>query len=262
VRRRLPLLLALIPALCLGAPQDEDGLPSEAAVQAYLEDLRESAVETVGVGELEVDVSVIPDYFDYAVARDYLKIDFEELEGDELLDRVKRLSGKHKTKRGKTAIFIRFRHERHRAPGRGGNFFALEGKLNKQITVEQVGRGKAKFEVEGSKGKVGVALFTLFQAQSSKLFRGKNVPPIIKRKYLVMPEAYALDLLLKKRLDERTKKIKVRIRGFLHFSGNMTSSQMDFSRGARGEYVKGGEVAFRLPLEVPTLPAALKALVN
>jgi len=251
----------LLLASSLAVAQDDD-LPSESAVQAYLSDLRESNVETLDIGEMRVEIAVVPSYFDYAVATDYLKIDFEELKGDELRARVKRLAGKHKTKRGKTAIFIRFHHERGRAPGRGGNFFALEGKLNKHVSVEQVGRGKAKFEVGGGKGKVQIVRFTLFQAQRSRLFRGKNVPPIIKRKYFVMGKDYALDLILKKPLDDRTKKIKVRVKGFIHFSGNMTQTQLDFSRGARAEFVKGGEVAFRLPLEALPLPGALKALVE
>lgn len=94
------------------------------------------------------------------------------------------------------------------------------------------------------------------------MFRGANMPPIVKRKYLTLGKELTLELLLEKPLDERTKKLKVKVKGFAHFSGNMTKTQLDFSRGALGEYVKGGEVAFRLPLEVPPLPAALAALVG
>jgi hypothetical protein len=255
-RHLLLLGLLLLAPPCLAQPGD---LPSEAAVKSYLQELLAANQETIAVGDMQVRVMVVPDAFPYLVATDYLLIDFEDLSEADAKARVVRLAGKHKKSRGKAAIFLRFEHPRYGPPGGGANVFALEGKISKKVKVTQVGRGAAKFKVTQAKGRIELTQFTLFQAQSSDLFKGGNVPPVIKRKYFLLGKDYALDLLLKKPLHEKTQRIKVGVSGFIHFSGNVTQTQMDFTRGARATYVKGGQVEFRFPMEAPPLPAGIAA---
>ena len=104
---------------------------------------------------------------------------------------------------------------------------------------------------------------TLFQAQSSVLFRGQNGLPVFKRKYILMGKEYDVDVVPKKPLHAKTKKLKVAVSGFILFRGNSSKTQLDFSRGAQAEYVKGGEVSFKVPPPEPVeLPKALAELLE
>jgi hypothetical protein len=258
-----PSLLLLLVLLCGPAPAsaDDDLAPSEEEVQAYLKALPEANQSTLNIGSMQVSVSMIPNYGDYLIAKDFLLLDLEDSSPKAVRTKVKQLAKRHRSQQGRVAIFLRFLHDGYRPPGGSSDFFAMESKLIKKITVTQVGRGKTKWKVLGSKGRVDVVKFSLFQAQSSRLFRGGNVPPVIKRVYSIMGKEYALDITLKKPVHKKTKRIQVRVKGFLHFSGNITKTQMDFSNGAMAEFVKGNKVEFRLPLEILALPEKLSALL-
>ncbi len=261
--RPAPQLLLPLALACALAPaaraDDEPSLPSAAEARDWFEKLESANRKTIDMGELQVHVSVVPDYLTYLVAKELVFLTEAGTSGDELKEGLERVARKHRSdKRGRVAMIVRLVHERQSE----SNFFALEGNLARKIELEAVGRGKQRLKAGDQEGKVAVEPFTLFKAALAGIF-GNNVLPVIKRTFTCLPKSLTLELLTKKPLDEdKVNKLKVEMGGLVLFSGNIRNNQMDFTNGARATVVKGGEVEFEFPLETPDAPAGVAEILE
>ena len=78
--------------------------------------------------------------------------------------------------------------------------------------------------------------------------------------YFFDAKPYTLELTLAKALNPKIHKLKISVSGFTWFRG-ARNLQMDFTKGARADRVKGGRCEFDCPLPEAPLPPSFAKLL-
>jgi hypothetical protein len=255
----LALALALatgpLPSLAQGEDKREAEEPgARAEVEAYLEGLLAHDRHTFQIGELEAEVSVVPDYFMVILAREYLKTNTTGRSAEDLKTQFQRLAERSKKTIGRVGVIVKLSH-----PRKGGNnFYAFQGDIDDHVRA--VAMGNISLGVASHRGPYERKEYTLFKANRSAVFTAEGqCPPVMRRQMVELSsEPLTVELVAKRELSAKAKKLEVKLGGFIHFTGSgMAGVQIDFENGALAVIEPAPEVEVPLPLSAPSVPAAL-----
>ena len=228
------------------------------ALEEYLKGL-EAQRETMRLGELEVTVTAVPDYFVYQMIKELLTSeDLNDRPLDALKEQVARMAERRKGTMGKPAALVRFS-----GGGDRSDFYGFTGQLDDVLRV-RVDAKSQRVTVAASQGDLPAPRqYTLFKASRSGAFGGGNVSPTWRTTIQVLPrKPFSLDLLLAKGPKEKAKTLDVALANLIRFSGSaITDSQMDFEKGASAEFERPAKVEFPLPLRGPAMPPQVQELM-
>lgn len=264
MRRVAAILLAVIAASApFGSRAQEpkrkaaDELESSGAraeVEAYLQGLLSHDRETFQIGELEAEVSVVPDYFMVLLAREWLKTNTAGRSVDDLKVQFQRFADRSKKAIGRVGVIVTLEHPRAKSTG----FYTFQGDIDDHLRVTAM--GNIAMGVAAHRGPYERQEFTLFRANRCPVFTAEGqCPPVMRRQMVRMSdEPLTVELVAKRELSPKAKVLEVRLAGFIHFTGSgMTANQVDFENGALAVLQSGPELKFPLPLQAPAVPAAL-----
>lgn len=254
-RWTVALALALTVSLPLLA-QDGGGAPAAAqdplrtAAEELLERLLTRDRRSFRLGELQVEVAVVPDYFMVVVAREVLRADGRT--ADQVKADLQRLADRGKKMIGKVGVRVRLTHE---AGNR--NFYAFSGGLDDHIRVNAA--GNVALSVGAHEGTVAQAELTLFRPSLCPVFAAEgNCPPTMRRRVSRVAGPLWVEFVARRDLSPRAKELQVGVGGFMHFSGpGIAGDQVDFDNGASCVVEPSTPIAYPLPLTAHAVPAAL-----
>lgn len=228
--------------------QDE----SARELRRFLDGLLSRDRRTFKIGQLDVQVSAVPDYFMVMAAREALRVEGrspERLKAD-----LQRLADRNRKLIGKVGIRVRLLHG-----DRGDrNFYAFDGRLDDHIRVHAAGNVAAT--VVAHEGSFEQVELTLFRASLSPVFAAQgNCPPTMRRRVSRLgDQPFWVELVPKRDLNPRAEKLQVGVGGFMHFSGRgISGNQVDFDNGAACVIEPSEPVEFALPLPAHPVPPAL-----
>lgn len=231
-------LALLTTVLCLApvSAQDEvPPLPSREETQAFLKTLLATNSGELDLGSLKVHVSFVPDYAEYAVARDFAA---EELEGTDEDRRkwLKRRGKKYGKWRGKWGALLHCRQPNHSLQG---NFYVGQKPLAKKVVFKAEGRGKVKFKVAWENKRPTPLRLKIFGANKS----AQGAVSVDTVQYVLVSPDYRLDVVLKKPLKETVRRLTLGVGKLIHFHGSgIRNAQVDLGGGAKRDVVASAKV--------------------
>lgn len=262
----LAMTLALAASLPVAGLADDGGAGGEPApaqddvrVEAatFLERLFERDRRPFKIGTLDVEVSVVPDYFMVLVAREVLRV--EGRTAEQLRADLQRLAGRTGKKAiGKLGVRVYLRHT-----GRGDrNYYAFQGGIDGRIRVNAA--GNLPLTVGAYGGDLEQVELTLFRASRSPVFAAEgNCPPVMRRRVSRLGEgAFWIELVARRDPSPRAEALEVGVGGFIHFSGGgIAGQQVDFDNGATAVIEPSTPASFPLPLAAHPVPPGLAAVM-
>jgi hypothetical protein len=264
MRRALGVAAVLAATAWLAATDAKAGpdadivVPTAKEVEDYVSNVLSANKESFKVGPVAVDVVVIPYYADYLIAKELGEKDLREGNGKFVRDKVRSLVKKNVKIKGKAAARVRVVHEK----ASGDDLVCFEGSLENLVKVSTA-MGKARTIIAATDGLPTAHEYTLFNVQRCNLFEG-NVTPVMRFDYaLIGKSASQLDIVIGNEINERAKRIEVKLGSVIHFTGGgIKGNQIDFRNGAVGTREESGKASFELPLVSPKMPESLVRLMD
>lgn len=251
-------LIALALALCASVPvatlaQDGPAQGSFAEqMQIFLNQLLSRDRHAFKIGDLDVQVSVVPDYFMVMVAREALRVEGrspEQLKAD-----LQRLADRNKKVIGKVGVRVRLHHDR-----RGDrDYYAFSGGLDDRLRFHA--GGNVAMSVAAHEGSFEQVELTLFRASLCPVFAAEgNCPPTMRRRVSRLTgQPFWIEFVAKRDMNPRAEELQVGVGGFMRFRGRgIAGDQVDFDNGATCVVEASEPVKFALPLTAHPVPAAL-----
>ncbi len=228
------LLLLTAPVL---AQDEAPPLPSKEETQAFLKTLLAVNSGELDLGSLKIQIRFVPDYAEYAVARDYVA---EEFEGDDDDRRrwLKRRGKKYGKWRGKWGALVHCRQPNHSLQN-PGDFYVGIKPLAKKLVFKAEGRGKLKFKVAWENKHPTPLRLKIFGAGKSA--RGGVTVDTVQ--YVLVSPDYRLDIVLKKPIKDTVRRLTLSAGKLIRFHGSgIAKAQVDLGRGAKRDVVASGKI--------------------
>jgi hypothetical protein len=232
----------------------EQGRAAKRAVERYLEALLAQDHRTFQAGDLELEVSVVPDFLMVLLAREYVRTYVEGRPLEAVRADLQRVADRSRGAAHRIGLILTLRH-RHAS---GRDVYAFQGGLDAHLRVV-AGTTLPLASVSATGPAVQVEL-TLFKANRSPAFSAEgNCPPVMRRTVTkIGDQPITLELVAKRDPSPRAKELRLQLAGFLHLTGRgIQGDQVDFEHGASAVLDAAPEQRFDLPLTVPAVPEPL-----
>jgi hypothetical protein len=252
-------VLAAFTALCLSmapvsAQTEPPPLPSQEEARAFLKTLLAANSGELKLGTLQIHVSFVPNYAEYAVARDYAAEDFED--SDDRRRWLKRRGKKYGKWKGKWGALLHCRQPSHSLQS---DFYVGEKPLAKKLVFKAEGRGKVKFKVAWENKHPTPLRLKIFGA--NKTAQGAVTVDTVQ--YVLVSPGYRVDAVLRKPLKETVRRLTLSVGKLIRFHGSgIAKAQVDLGGGAKRDVIASpkvyADVAAGIPLAkgLPGLAAA------